>query len=58
LGSVVVTLVDLEVTVRETGRRITEEDEVHIWHFNSSGQIVRFRHRVDTHQHWAAYKGT
>ena len=55
VGSLVVVLVDLEATVRVTGRRIIEEDEVHLWHFDSGGQVNRFRHRVDTQQHWAAY---
>jgi len=56
-GSVVVALVDLDATVRATGQRIVEADEVHIWHFNEAGQVVCFRHRVDTHQQWAAYHG-
>jgi ketosteroid isomerase-like protein len=55
-GSIVLVLVDLEATVRATGRRIVEEDEAHIWHFDAAGKVVRFRHRVDTHQHWAAWK--
>lgn len=53
-GDVVVALIDLEGTVRATGRRIVEEDEAHIWHFNPQGKVSRFRHRADTHQHWAA----
>ena len=54
-GDVVVALVDLEGTVLSTGRRIVEEDETHIWHFDAAGKVSRFRHRVDTHQHWAAF---
>lgn len=57
-GNTVVVLVDLDATVKATGRRVVEEDEVHIWQFDDNGRIARFRHRVDTHQHWAAYKGT
>lgn len=53
--SMVVVLVDLEATVKKTGRRITELDEVHIWHFGPDGKVVRFRHRVDTHAMWKAY---
>src|SRR5262245_21721900 len=53
---VVVSLVDLEATVRATGRRWLEEDEVHIWHFDANGKVRRFRHRVDTHQTWLAFK--
>jgi ketosteroid isomerase-like protein len=44
-----------EASVRSTGRRIVEEDEVHIWHFDRAGKVTRFRHRADTHQHAAAY---
>ena len=55
-GNVVVVLVDLKATVKATGRQIHEEDEVHIWHFEE-GQVVRFRHRADTHQHLRAYQG-
>ncbi len=54
---VVVVLVDLEATVEATGRPIREEDEVHIWYFNDQAQVTRFRHRVDTAQHAAAYRG-
>lgn len=57
-GTLVVVLIDLEGTVHSTGRRVVEEDEVHIWHFDSDGKVARFRHRADTHQHWAAYTGT
>lgn len=44
----VVDLVTLEYTARATGRKVQEVDEVHIWHFNGSGQVQRFRHRADT----------
>jgi ketosteroid isomerase-like protein len=54
-GDVVLVLIDLEGTVRSTGRRVVEEDEVHIWYFDSDGKVVRFRHRADTHQHWVAF---
>jgi uncharacterized protein len=53
-GHVVVALIDLEATVRATGRRVIEVDEVHIWHFNEAGAVIKFRHRVDSHQHWVA----
>jgi ketosteroid isomerase-like protein len=56
-GSVVVVLIDVELTVKATGRRIVEEDEVHIWHFDQNGRIIRFAHKVDTHQHWLACGG-
>jgi len=57
-GNVVVVLVDLDATVTATGRQVVEEDEVHIWYFDSAGKVRRFRHRVDTYQHWKAHSGT
>lgn len=54
---VVVALIDVELTVKKTGKPIVEEDEVHLWHFNAEGRVIRFRHRVDTQQHVAAYRG-
>ena len=55
-GDVVVALLDFEATVIATGRTITEDDEVHIWHFDADGKVARFRHRIDTHQHQLAYR--
>jgi hypothetical protein len=34
-----------------------EEDEVHIWHFDEQGRVVRFRHRLDTLLHKEALEG-
>jgi uncharacterized protein len=53
-GPIVLALIDLELTVKETGKKVVEEDEVHIWHFNEAGKVVKFRHRVDTLQHFEA----
>ena len=53
----VVALVDLEAKVKATGRRIVEEDEAHIWYFDEANRVTRFRHRVDTQQQLAAYRG-
>ena len=53
-GNVVVVLIDVDLTVKATGRRVTEEDEVHIWYFDGDGRVSRFGHKVDTHQHWIA----
>ena len=53
-GDLVLALIDVEFTVRATGRRVVEQDEVHIWWF-SDGQISRFRHRADTAQHQIAF---
>lgn len=55
-GDLVVGLVDVEATVKATGRKFVEDDEVHLWYFDPLGKVVRFRHRVDTHQHQLAYK--
>ena len=53
-GNIVVVLIDVDLTVKSTGRRVTEEDEVHIWYFDLQGRVTRFGHKVDTHQHWIA----
>jgi len=49
-NTVIVALVDVEFTVKATGKYVKEEDEVHIWRFNREGKVARFRHRVDTLQ--------
>ncbi|MES1245515.1 MAG: nuclear transport factor 2 family protein [Acidobacteriota bacterium] len=54
---VVVALIDIESTVKATGKKVGEEDEVHLWRFNSEGKVTRFRHRVDTHGHQVAWSG-
>lgn len=56
-GDLVVGMVDLDGLHRETGKRIVEVDEVHLWHFDALGRIGRFRHRCDTLQHWRAVSG-
>ena len=53
-GTVVV-LLDVDFTVRSTGKRVIEEDEIHVWRFNPEGKVIRFRHGADTHQHHLAY---
>lgn len=50
----VVALNDVSFTVKATGRKVDEEDEVHIWHFDQSGKVIRFCHKTDTRQHWLA----
>jgi ketosteroid isomerase-like protein len=54
---VVVALIDVEITVKATGHRLVEADEVHIWRFNSEGRVASFAHKVDTYQHWRACGG-
>lgn len=56
-GKVVVALFNLEATVKATGNRIVEEDEVHIWYFDEQGRVSRMRHRIDTHQWERALRG-
>jgi ketosteroid isomerase-like protein len=46
----VLVLLDIEFVVKATGKRVMEEDEVHIWHFDGQGKVARFRHRADTQQ--------
>jgi uncharacterized protein len=54
--NLVVALIDVDFVVKATGKKIAEEDEVHIWHFDSQGRVIKFCHKIDTHQHWAAYQ--
>lgn len=49
-GNLVVALVNIDYTVKNTGKRLVETDEAHVWHFGSSGKISRFRHCADTYQ--------
>lgn len=57
-GLLVVGLCDFEATVRATGKRIDEVDEVHLFHFDAQGRVARFRHRADTWLHaWGARAG-
>ena len=53
-GDLVVVLLDVAATVVSTGERIEEQDQVHLWNFDGSGQVGRFRHRVDTLRHQRA----
>ena len=50
-GNIVVALNDVAFVVKATGRRVVDEDEVHIWYFNDDGLVARFCHKVDTQQH-------
>lgn len=52
--AIVVALIDIEATVKPTGKTFVENHEVHIWHFDASGKVCKFRHAVDTHAHWLA----
>jgi ketosteroid isomerase-like protein len=50
-GDLVVALCDVEATVRATGKKLVEKNEVHVWHFDSRGRVSRFRHAADTLAH-------
>jgi ketosteroid isomerase-like protein len=54
---IVVSLVDIDFTVKATGKRVTEEDEIHVWRFNADGKVARFKEGLDTLAHQLAYKG-
>lgn len=47
-GAIVVVVLDITFVVLATGKRVVEEDEVHLWRFGDDGRIARFRHRLDT----------
>jgi ketosteroid isomerase-like protein len=52
----VVALIDAGYVVNATGKTVVEEDAVNIWYFNDAGLVTKFRHRVDTHQQWLAWR--
>lgn len=49
-------VVHVEIAVRATGRVINDL-ELHLWTFDAQGNVARFRHVADTHQHWLALRG-
>jgi ketosteroid isomerase-like protein len=55
-GNIVVALLDIDFTVKATGKTVRQPDEVHIWRFGPDGKVVSFRHRVDTLAHHMAFK--
>ncbi len=52
---VVVALIDVDSTVKATGKRVAEENEVHVWHFNAGGKVSRLKFGLDSHLHQTAY---
>jgi uncharacterized protein len=56
-NAVVVVILDIEFTVRATGRRVAEIDALHVWRFDLEGLVTRFRHGVDSHRHHVAWGG-
>ena len=53
-GGLVVSVIAIDLTLKRNGARITIPDEVHLMYFNDAGKVVKFAHRVDTHQFWRA----
>jgi ketosteroid isomerase-like protein len=56
-GDVVIALIDVEFTVKATGQRVSERDEMHLWRFNADGKVAGMRHGVDTLTHQRAVGG-
>lgn len=52
-GNQVAASVVIEFTVKATGKRLRDE-EIHLWTFDKSGEVVGLRHYVDTAKHIAA----
>lgn len=50
----VVALIDVELTVKSTGKTIAEQDEIHVWRFDGQGKVRSFKHGIDTHAHHLA----
>ncbi len=53
--NLVAVLVDVDAKAKRSGGKISERDEVHLWHFDASGKVVKFRHVVDTYAAVKAY---
>ena len=56
-GNTVVALLDIEATVKATGKPLNETDEMHLWRFNDDGSVASFRHGSDTYAHHVALRG-
>ena len=56
-GNTVVALLDIEATVKATGKPLNETDEMHLWRFNDDGSVASFRHGADTYAHHVALRG-
>ena len=53
-GDQVCGLCQINAVVKATGKRV-RDSEIHLWTFNTSGQVTHFRHYVDTAKHLAAH---
>jgi ketosteroid isomerase-like protein len=53
----VVALLNVAFTIKETGTRIENDAEAHLWEFDEDGRVRSLRHLVDTHAHFDAWRG-
>jgi ketosteroid isomerase-like protein len=54
-GRLVIALVSMQAVVSTTHRRIVQNEDAHVWHFDDRGRVRRFRHLADTLQHAIAF---
>jgi ketosteroid isomerase-like protein len=54
-GNQVAAEIAVEFELTATGA-VVRDDEIHLWTFDSSGEVVRFRHYLDTAKHIEAAK--
>lgn len=52
-GNQVAAELAIDATIPASGTRLRDE-EIHLWTFDDAGQVVRFRHYIDTAKHIAA----
>lgn len=55
-GNLVVAVFHTDAVVKDTGKSIRQEHEIHLWTFGDDGLITRFCHKADTHAYWLAYQ--
>ena len=49
-GNQVVATASIELTVKATGK-VLRDEELHLWTFDERGEVIGFRHYVDTAKH-------
>ena len=55
-GNQVSAEIEIDTHITQTGAHYRDED-MHLWTFDDSGKVSRFRHYVDTAKHIAAARG-
>lgn len=55
-GDQVAVTIQIELQVTATQKKVREL-EAHLWTFDAAGRVRRFKHLVDTHAHWLAWRG-